>query len=124
MITRRFLLQSAAAAAYSAQGFRPARAENAPGVTDTEIKNGQTMPYSGPLSAYGVIGCAETAYFKMINEQGGVNGPKLNLISVDDAYSPPARRRAFRRRASSGQRTRAFSAFSASGGPGARSSRD
>jgi hypothetical protein len=56
MITRRFLLQSAAAAAaYSAQGFRAARAENAPGVTDTEIKIGQTMPYSGPLSAYGVI---------------------------------------------------------------------
>jgi branched-chain amino acid transport system substrate-binding protein len=90
MITRRFLLQSAAAAAaYSAQGFRPARAENAAGVTDTEIKIGQTMPYSGPLSAYGVIGRTELAYFKMINEQGGVNGRKLNLISVDDAYSPP-----------------------------------
>jgi branched-chain amino acid transport system substrate-binding protein len=56
MITRRFLLQSAAAAAYSAQGFRAARAENAPSVTDTEIKIGQTMPYSGPASAYGVIG--------------------------------------------------------------------
>jgi branched-chain amino acid transport system substrate-binding protein len=57
MITRRFLLQSAAAAtAYSAQGFRAAWAENAPGVTDTEIKIGQTMPYSGPASAWGVIG--------------------------------------------------------------------
>jgi hypothetical protein len=90
MITRRFLLQSAvAAAAYSSQGFRAARAENAPGVTDTEIKIGQTMPYSGPLSAYGVIGRTELAYFKMINEQGGVNGRKLNLISVDDGYSPP-----------------------------------
>ena len=90
MITRRFLLQSAAAAAaYSAQGFRPARAENAPGVTDTEIKIGQTMPYSGPLSAFGVIGRTEAAYFRMINEQGGVNGRKINLISVDDAYSPP-----------------------------------
>ena len=90
MITRRFLLQSAAvAAAYSAQGFRAARAENAPGVTDAEIKIGQTLPYSGPLSAYGVIGRAEAAYFGMINEQGGVNGRKLNLISVDDAYSPP-----------------------------------
>jgi len=90
MITRRFLLQSAAAAAaYSTQGFRAARAENAPGVTDTEIKIGQTLPYSGPLSAYGVIGRAEAAYFGMINEQGGVNGRKLNLISVDDAYSPP-----------------------------------
>jgi branched-chain amino acid transport system substrate-binding protein len=90
MITRRFLLQSAAAAAaYSAQGFRAARAENAPGVTDTEIKIGQTMPYSGPASAYGVIGRTELAYFKMINEQGGVNGRKINLISLDDGYSPP-----------------------------------
>ncbi len=90
MITRRFLLQSAAAAAaYSTQGFRAARAENAPGVTDTEIKIGQTMPYSGPVSAYGVIGRTELAYFKMINDQGGINGRKLNLISLDDSYSPP-----------------------------------
>jgi branched-chain amino acid transport system substrate-binding protein len=90
MITRRFLLQSAAAAAaYSAQGVRVARAENAPGVTETEIKIGQTMPYSGPVSAYGIIGRTELAYFKMINEQGGVNGRKINLISVDDGYSPP-----------------------------------
>jgi ABC-type branched-subunit amino acid transport system substrate-binding protein len=89
MITRRFLLQSAAAAAaYSAQGSRAARAENAPGVTDTEIKIGQTMPYSGPASAYGVIGRTELAYFKMINDQGCVNGRKINLISLDDAYTP------------------------------------
>jgi branched-chain amino acid transport system substrate-binding protein len=89
VITRRFLLQSAAAAAaYSAEGFRPARAENAPGVTKTEIKIGQTMSYSGPASAYGVIGRTELAYFKMINEQGGVNGRKINLISLDDAYTP------------------------------------
>ena len=47
------------------------------------------MPYSGPLSSYGLIGRAEAAYFKMINEQGGVNGRKINLISVDDGYSPP-----------------------------------
>ena len=90
MITRRVLLQSAAAAAaYSARGSRTALAENAPGVTDTEIKIGQTMPYSGPLSSYGVIGRTEAAYFKMINQQGGVNGRKITLISVDDAYSPP-----------------------------------
>jgi branched-chain amino acid transport system substrate-binding protein len=90
MITRRFLLQSAAlAAGYSALGFRVARAENAPGVTATEIKIGQTMPYSGPVSAFGVIGRTELAYFKMINEQGGVNGRKINLVSVDDGYSPP-----------------------------------
>ena len=89
MITRRFLLQSATAAAFSAQSLRAARAENAPGVTATEIKIGQTMPYSGPASAYGVIGRAETAYFRMINDQGGINGRKINLISVDDGYSPP-----------------------------------
>src|ERR1700722_19846944 len=90
MLTRRFLLQSAAAAApFCAQGFRAARAENAPGVTDAEIKIGQTMPYSGPASPYGVIGRAELAYFKMINDSGGVNGRKLNLISLDDGLSPP-----------------------------------
>lgn len=90
MVSRRLFLQSSAAsAAYLASGIGPARAANAPGVTDTEIKIGQTMPYSGPLSAYGVIGRAETAYFKMINEQGGLNGRTINLISVDDGYSPP-----------------------------------
>jgi branched-chain amino acid transport system substrate-binding protein len=60
-----------------------------PGATDTEIKIGNTMPYSGPASAYGAIGRAEAAYFKMINDQGGINGRKINFISVDDAYSPP-----------------------------------
>ncbi len=62
---------------------------NAPGVTDTEIKIGQTMPYSGPISGYSTIGRAELAYFRMINDQGGINGRKINLISRDDAYSPP-----------------------------------
>ena len=61
----------------------------APGVSDAEIKIGQTMPYSGPLSAYGAIGRAELGYFKMINDQGGINGRKINLISLDDGYSPP-----------------------------------
>ena len=60
-----------------------------PGATDTEIKVGHTNPYSGPASAYGAIGRAEAAYFKMINEQGGIKGRKINFISVDDAYSPP-----------------------------------
>jgi ABC-type branched-subunit amino acid transport system substrate-binding protein len=60
-----------------------------PGATDAEIKIGNIMPYSGPASAYGVIGKTEAAYFKMINEQGGVNGRKINYISYDDAYSPP-----------------------------------
>jgi branched-chain amino acid transport system substrate-binding protein len=90
MISRRHLLQACAvSAAALASGLRPARAANAPGITDTEIKIGQTMPYSGPASAYGVIGKADAAYFKMINEAGGINGRKLNLLSLDDGYSPP-----------------------------------
>ena len=59
------------------------------GASDTEIKIGNIMPYSGPASAYGVIGKTEAAYFKMINDQGGINGRKINFISYDDAYSPP-----------------------------------
>ncbi len=88
MITRRSFLQSGAAVAAFAATARAAWADT-PGVTDTEIKIGQTMPYSGPASAYGVIGRTEAAYFKMVNDQGGVNGRKINLISLDDAYSPP-----------------------------------
>ena len=59
------------------------------GATDTEIKIGNIMPYSGPASAYGVIGKTEAAYFRMINEKGGINGRKINFITYDDAYSPP-----------------------------------
>ena len=59
------------------------------GATDTEIKIGNIMPYSGPASAYGVIGKTEEAYFKKINAEGGINGRKINFISYDDAYSPP-----------------------------------
>jgi branched-chain amino acid transport system substrate-binding protein len=89
MVSRRSLLQSSAAAACLTSSAWPARAANAPGVTDTEIKFGQCMPYSGPASAYSMIGRTEAAYFKMINETSGVNGRKLNFISLDDAYSPP-----------------------------------
>ena len=60
-----------------------------PGATDTEIKVGNIMPYSGPASSYGLIGKTEEAYFKMINDQGGINGRKINFISYDDAYTPP-----------------------------------
>jgi branched-chain amino acid transport system substrate-binding protein len=59
------------------------------GASDTEIKIGNIMPYSGPASAYGVIGKMEEAYFKMINDQGGINGRKIKFISYDDGYSPP-----------------------------------
>ena len=59
------------------------------GVTDTEIKIGQSAAFSGPASVYGQISTAESDYFKMINEQGGINGRKINLIALDDGYSPP-----------------------------------
>src|SRR6202048_304840 len=59
-----------------------------PGASDTEIKIGNIMPYSGPASSYGVIGKTEAAFFNMINEQGGINGRKINFISYDDAYTP------------------------------------
>jgi branched-chain amino acid transport system substrate-binding protein len=60
-----------------------------PGAGDTEIKIGNTMPYSGPASSYGAIGKSEAAYFAMINEQGGIKGRKINFITRDDGYSPP-----------------------------------
>ena len=60
-----------------------------PGVTATEIKLGNTNPYSGPASAYGTIGKAIGAYFKKVNEEGGINGRKINFVTLDDAYSPP-----------------------------------
>jgi len=60
-----------------------------PGASDTEIRIGNTNPYSGPASAYGTIGKTITAYFKMVDDQGGINGRKINFISYDDAYSPP-----------------------------------
>ena len=62
------------------------------GASDTEIKIGNIMPYSGPASAYGVIGKMEEAYFKMINEQGGINGRKINFITYDDGYRLQGRR--------------------------------
>src|SRR3978361_11933 len=66
-----------------------AKKKYSPGVTDTEIKIGNIMPYSGPASAYGIIGKTMSAYMRMINDAGGVNGRKINFISYDDAYSPP-----------------------------------
>jgi branched-chain amino acid transport system substrate-binding protein len=88
-ITRRSIL--AAAPSALALAALPARAakQYGPGVTDTEIKIGNTCFYSGPASSYGTIGKAESAYFRMLNDQGGVNGRKINFLSYDDAYSPP-----------------------------------
>jgi branched-chain amino acid transport system substrate-binding protein len=65
------------------------RAADTPGVTATEIKIGNTSPYSGPAATYGVLGKLESAFFGMVNEQGGVGGRKINFISLDDTYSPP-----------------------------------
>lgn len=70
-------------------GMALAEKNYGPGVSNTEIKIGQNMPYSGPASAYSWIGKAQAAYFQMINDQGGVNGRKLSLTSLDDGYSPP-----------------------------------
>jgi branched-chain amino acid transport system substrate-binding protein len=90
VITRRRLLQTtAASAALFAMPAVRTSAATAPGVTDKEIKIGQTMPYSGNASAYGAIGKAEAAYFKKINDEGGINGRMINFISLDDQYSPP-----------------------------------
>ncbi len=87
-IRRRSLLGAAAAVTLAPMMSRRAYADQAPGITDTEIKFGNTYAYSGPASAYGTIARASAAYFRMINEQGGINGRKLNFISYDDAYSP------------------------------------
>jgi ABC-type branched-subunit amino acid transport system substrate-binding protein len=60
-----------------------------PGVTDTEIKIGQTVPYSGPASGFSSYGRVMVGYFQMLNEEGGINGRRVNLISLDNAFSPP-----------------------------------
>ena len=72
-------------------------AKNAPGVTDSTIKIGNTNPYSGPASSYSTIGKSIGAYFKMVNSKGGVNGRKIEWISVDDGYSPPKTKEQFRK---------------------------
>ena len=92
-LTRRTILAAAPALAFGGPllAARPVRAakQYGPGVTDTEIKIGNTCFYSGPASSYGTIGRAMAAYYKMVNDQGGVNGRKIDFISYDDAYSPP-----------------------------------
>src|ERR1700721_4508635 len=85
------LISLAAATALTVLATQGALAQKKydPGATDTEIKIGNVEAYSGPASAYGVIGKTEEAYFKMINDEGGINGRKINWISYDDGYSPP-----------------------------------
>jgi len=85
---RKGLLLTLTAALGLAVALGPAAAQT-PGVTATEVKVGNTNPYSGPASAYGTIGKALGAYFKKVNDEGGVNGRKINYITYDDSYSPP-----------------------------------
>src|SRR5256714_1165129 len=87
LIDKRMMLVSMVAFMMASSAL--AQKQYDPGASDTEIKVGNIMPYSGPASAYGTIGRAEAAYFRMINEQGGINGRKITFISYDDAYSPP-----------------------------------
>jgi branched-chain amino acid transport system substrate-binding protein len=89
LMNKRMLLASIAGAAMIVAGPALAQKKYSPGATDTEIKLGNTMPYSGPASAYGLIGKTIDAYFKKVNAEGGINGRKVNFISYDDAYSPP-----------------------------------
>jgi branched-chain amino acid transport system substrate-binding protein len=86
---RDLLLGAAATAALIAAGPASAQKKYDPGASDTEIKIGNIMPYSGPASAYGVIGKTQAAYFAMVNDKGGINGRKITFISYDDGYSPP-----------------------------------
>ena len=87
--TRRSFTLAAAAALGIAGGAAQAQKRYDPGASDTEIKIGNTAPYSGPVSAYGTIGKSAAAYFAKVNAEGGVNGRKIKFISLDDAFSPP-----------------------------------
>src|ERR1041385_2604764 len=84
-----FVGLTTAAAVLLAASVASAQKKYDPGASDTEIKIGNIMPYSGPASSYGVIGKTEAAYFDKINAEGGINGRKIKFISYDDAYSPP-----------------------------------
>src|SRR5215510_6951607 len=77
-----------AACGLATTSLKAADRQHDPGASDTEIRIGQTMPYSGPLSAPSVVGKVQAAYFHMINDRGGINGRKINLISYDDAAMP------------------------------------
>src|SRR5260221_12845043 len=88
MITRRSVL-GVGMAVLGMAGRATAQKKYDTGVTDTEIKLGTTSPYSGPASAYGVYGQAQSAYFEMVNDRGGINCSKGKLISLHNAFSPP-----------------------------------
>jgi branched-chain amino acid transport system substrate-binding protein len=89
MAMKRIIVTVLLATGVASGGLALAAGQYGPGASDSEIKLGSTMPYSGPASSYGTIGKSDAAYFAMINDQGGVNGRKINFISRDDSYSPP-----------------------------------
>jgi branched-chain amino acid transport system substrate-binding protein len=89
-LARKFAIRFAALSAIARLVLpQAATAAEMRGVTSTEIRIGQTMPYSGPVSAFGALGKSEVAYFKMVNDRGGINGRMVKLISLDDGYAPP-----------------------------------
>jgi ABC-type branched-subunit amino acid transport system substrate-binding protein len=88
-MTRRSIVLLALVAGLGLAGLTPLVSADMPGVTATEIKIGHTNPYSGPASAYGTIGKALAAYFKKVNDEGGINGRKIDFVTYDDGYSPP-----------------------------------
>src|SRR5262245_24580687 len=88
-LTKRFVALCVGLGRASLGGPGGAMSQTVVGVTATEIKVGNTNPYSGPASAYGTIGKVIGAYFKKVNDEGGINGRKINYISYDDQYSPP-----------------------------------
>jgi branched-chain amino acid transport system substrate-binding protein len=87
MMSRRFTIALLCCVAITSAALAQKRYDT--GASDTEIKLGQTMPYSGPVSAFATLGRAEAAYYNMINDRGGVNGRKITMLSVDDGFSPP-----------------------------------
>src|ERR1700712_5728049 len=89
LTTRSAAFSTALIATVAISGSALAQKKYDTGASDTEIKVGNIMPYSGPASSYGLIGKTEEAYFKMINDQGGINGRNINFVSYDDGYSPP-----------------------------------
>src|SRR6201987_5381756 len=82
------MLMAAAVGTIAAQS-QTAESQSTPGVSDTQIKIGQTIPYSGPASSFATIGRTQAAFYRMINDTGGVNGRKIDFVTLDDGYSPP-----------------------------------
>jgi branched-chain amino acid transport system substrate-binding protein len=89
LVFLRCLMLIAAVAGASAAHSPAAESQSTPGVSDTQIKIGQTIPYSGPASSFATIGHTQVAFYRMVNDTGGVNGRKIDFISLDDGYSPP-----------------------------------